>query len=715
MEFRIRTRSCRIDDGWRLATVEEAQKNVESIKQLLQEWKWERARLLDGWIGGSAYHFQPTVGFRSCLGYMLVVESSGTTPNFEICDSDERGKDVYSKVNLSEEGKSAALFLCCEDWNYDVVCWLLNVWSQKKISVSSNKEIVEASKSVGNLARDLQSTSTLMRRIQNKHCLHASLTAMVSDIVEAVEKNVRGMPLVSQLGDIYDELHLTEDLGCFEFGLHTPVDSTREKIADTLWYFAADAIAVTTVRNFTLMQEKNIHGAILTREGEMMGDLPLIASIFAWANQVLVKSCNDYTPLWDKVRDEGCKSFHETLHPQEYGTLSYKAGRYGVLNRIILRAAKEGDLALVKRLIKCGVQPIQTDDKRKKTALHHAAKLDNESNGVAIAEILLTAGLTESRELANAVDYKGRTPLHRAAACGHASMCELLIKHNARVTSRDKKGQIPLHYAIGREHLHENVIQHLTKEDFGKTVDTEDLSGLTPLGLAVECQSSKVRNIVTGLLSLSSQPEACFGKLDHLASYLRLSSRMGNSDLVKKLLKRGADPLDRDAVEKTAFHYAVEGKDEEVAKEIIKHLGEENLVRALDKYGRSVLHVCSSVWTQGTLSMAYKPGEDSFLNRKKKNSLFGCADVLGQTALHKAASGGHRKVVKKLLEEGAHPLNERDCDGRTALHYAVQAEDSNDAMAIAKRLLKKCDSSKGEKALLLFASAVGTGSPQKKV
>ncbi|KAH9297181.1 hypothetical protein KI387_028863 [Taxus chinensis] len=775
MEFRTVPRRCRTEDGWRLATVEEAQQNIESIKDLLPEWQWERGRLLDGWIGGSAYNFQATVGFRSCLGHMIVVKSATTTLSCENGGSDERRKGVYSKVKLSERGRSAALFLCCEDWNYDVVCWLLNCWLQREMIVSLiNDEIVTAaSESVSDLARDL--TSTLMKTtITEQQCSHTCVTA----IVKSVEEKVRGMSVFSQLGDIYDELHLTEDLGGFEFGL----DSTPEAIADTLWYFAADAIAVTTVRNFALIKEKSIHGTSLTRQDEMMEDRALIASLFAWANQFLNENYN--APVWGGV-SEGFKLSPEILRLQGHGTLSYKAGSYGVLNTVILRAAKEGDLALVKRLIKCGVQPIQTDDDRGKTALHHAAKLDNESNGVAIAETLFSGVTASEEQLANAVDYKGRTPLHRAASCGHASMCELLINHKASVCSTDKRGQIPLHYAIGREQQNEKVIRVLIQADIGgKTVDTvECMNQMTPLDLAVECRSNNVR-MVTWLLSLSSRPEVYFEKLDHLAPYLRHSSRMGYSFLVTELLKKGANPLDRDGEEKTAFHYAVEGKDEEVAKEIIGHLGEENLARAFDKYGRSVLHVAAFVghrtlceWfisldgldvdnkdrdghsalyyavagdhdkdevldaliftsssTQGVNKVILKDSSgitplhiaaakgnikmvDKLLSKRlipkpqDRERFVRSADVLGQTALHKAASGGHKKVVKKLLKEGAHPLKERDCDGKTALHYAVQAEDNDDAMTIAKLLLKKCDCPE-EKALLLFASAVGIGSAE---
>ncbi|GLJ15044.1 hypothetical protein SUGI_0245730 [Cryptomeria japonica] len=66
------------------------------------------------------------------------------------------------------------------------------------------------------------------------------------------------------------------------------------------------------------------------------------------------------------------------------------------------------------------------------------------------------------------------------------------------------------------------------------------------------------------------------------------------------------------------------------------------------------------------------------------------ADYLGQTALHKAAGRGHLDTMKVLLHWGAQPLLERDSDGRTAMHYTVQAKSGSDRIELAKLLLKKC-------------------------
>ena len=60
-----------------------------------------------------------------------------------------------------------------------------------------------------------------------------------------------------------------------------------------------------------------------------------------------------------------------------------------------------------------------------------------------------------------------------------------------------------------------------------------------------------------------------------------------------------------------------------------------------------------------------------------------------------------------LLWHGAHPLRDRNCDGRTALHYAVQVE-AGDKVELVEALLSYCMSEE-DKTLLLWASATSLG------
>ncbi|KAH9293491.1 hypothetical protein KI387_041307, partial [Taxus chinensis] len=75
MHFKVVERSYCTPRGWRLATYEEVKNGLKGneVQGLLKEW--DRVRLLDGWILGSGYDFEMGHDFRSCLGYMLLIET----------------------------------------------------------------------------------------------------------------------------------------------------------------------------------------------------------------------------------------------------------------------------------------------------------------------------------------------------------------------------------------------------------------------------------------------------------------------------------------------------------------------------------------------------------------------------------------------------------------------------------------------------------------
>ncbi|KAH9322809.1 hypothetical protein KI387_017448 [Taxus chinensis] len=131
MSLRKENKSFCTPNGWRLATVEEAKNGLEAIKEPGFLNKWDRVRLLDGWILGPGYDLQMgkdlQIGndFRGCLGYMLLITIN---PGEHLSSG-----SAYEDVHLSDFGREVALFLCVDDWNYEVVYWLLNSWSNSNI------------------------------------------------------------------------------------------------------------------------------------------------------------------------------------------------------------------------------------------------------------------------------------------------------------------------------------------------------------------------------------------------------------------------------------------------------------------------------------------------------------------------------------------------------------------------------------------------------
>lgn len=180
----------------------------------------------------------------------------------------------------------------------------------------------------------------------------------------------------------------------------------------------------------------------------------------------------------------------------------------------LVDAAMKGKLERVRELLDEGIDINHKNERDEGRAALHAA---SESEHEDVVRFLL-----EKRANVNIQDSLGNTPLLYASRYGNEDIARILIDAGANVNQRNLEGRIPLHDASWNGYSRQLVNLLLDK---GSNVNAKDMNGWTPLHMA---------------------------------------SGKDNDDIVRILLKRGAD---RDAQTKigkselqhgdTALHRAV--------------------------------------------------------------------------------------------------------------------------------------------------------------
>lgn len=156
---------------------------------------------------------------------------------------------------------------------------------------------------------------------------------------------------------------------------------------------------------------------------------------------------------------------------------------------------------------------------------------------------------------------------------------------------------------------------------------------------------------------------------------LMMAASAGHMEIVKLLLKRGADISIQDDLRDgnprfTAYEYAGRNGNTEVVKTLLETSPN---VDATSPGGWTALMRASLNGYTDTVKLLL--GKGAWVNRK--------SDDLGATALMLASKTGHADIVKILLDKEA-DLNAKDKFGCTALQYALD----NDYTDVAELLIK---------------------------
>jgi len=300
-------------------------------------------------------------------------------------------------------------------------------------------------------------------------------------------------------------------------------------------------------------------------------------------------------------------------------------------------ANKPGDrLSLAQSILDAGGQ-VDPRTKSDYTPLHYAAA----SGHAKVASRLYGKGAAKD---ARNIDL--RTPLHLAAEQGHTVLTKFLLSKGADVKARDKYGWSPLHYAAakGKKSVAEQLLAKGAMEDARENLE------MTPLHMAASAGQLEIVRIL-----LDRDPKAV--PRDYIArTPLHLAALNGNGEVVEILIT-GTGPNAIDHEKNTPLHYAARRGNWDTANRLLHEGANPSPLNNIDS---TPLH------------LACQNGHVEVVNELLSTGVNPSPlDHTSSTPLHFACQHGYIKVVNELLSAGADP-NPLDQTGSTPLHLACQ-------------------------------------------
>jgi len=279
----------------------------------------------------------------------------------------------------------------------------------------------------------------------------------------------------------------------------------------------------------------------------------------------------------------------------------FQSRRLRLLDPPLLRAAAAGNADRVQQLLAENAT-VHAQNEFGLTAL----MLASEEGHASIVQTLLALG--EATEWIDTKNQLGETALMLAASQGHSEIVQQLLAYGAKVNQQDNLKQSPLILSAGGGHL--DVVRILL--EYGASADMQDIYKRTSLTRAAKEGHENIVNLLvasgaepnmqdaegsTPLLEAVSGGHTIIikallmrGALVNIANKFGVTSLMiavcRSVDIVRVLLKYGADPNLQDQNGETALIKAVQSRDLALVSLLLEHGA---AINTLDRYGRTAL------------------------------------------------------------------------------------------------------------------------------
>ncbi|CAD5123349.1 DgyrCDS11707 [Dimorphilus gyrociliatus] len=267
-------------------------------------------------------------------------------------------------------------------------------------------------------------------------------------------------------------------------------------------------------------------------------------------------------------------------------------------------AARRGHLACVEELMSRG-HFIETKDRRKKTALHHAIMCGHST----IVSLLLRNGANP-----NSADSSGNSCLHYAAAYGWYFIAKMLLEAGAKPDVNNDWKLTPLAVAFLKGHI--SLANYLI-DDVGVDINIKNDKGMTLVSIA--SSSSLSEDLYDQMVYLVEEKKADVTILDNMknsplhylaqnsiASFGRYNTKAADEALeasvkiARLLIDNGADTSGENSDKKTPLTLAIENGNRDLARLLLEKSG--SISSTPNQDGQTALHLMAELCIKRKMS-----------------------------------------------------------------------------------------------------------------
>jgi len=354
----------------------------------------------------------------------------------------------------------------------------------------------------------------------------------------------------------------------------------------------------------------------------------------------------------------------DTNSADEYGFTPLHVAAYNIREAVVQLLIKKGADVNVRSTN--GYTPLfKAMEKFFDPEVRDQIKPHEKENAINIVESLLKAGAEQDARVVPC-----QYPIHLAAASGEERLISLFIDRNVDINAKGREGVTPLYIAV--QTGPPSTIQFLL--DRGAQVDSVTKSGFTPLFQAAVRGSNEITKLLIAkgadvnhkdndsTTPLIGTIKVAVGfqekkEVPKEVENLILGLEKEWKEVVRILLRNGADTNAITKNHDTALVLAIYLNDKEIVEELLNHGANTNYAGA----GETALHAAIAEGHFDISAILVKRGAD-----------VNAVNMSNRTSLHFLAAYSNNSGIAKLMIDHGANVNAKDKYGRTPLHYAAK-------------------------------------------